>query len=78
MTIDEVRAYAKERGLSEKRITALIDELHPDENGKLSLQESIEACYTINYIADTIENTKAILEAGKAIRNKRRDPNANN
>jgi hypothetical protein len=77
MTIDEVRSYAKERGLSEKRIASLIAELHPDENGKLDFQESIQACYTINYIADTIENTKAMLEAGKANRNKRRDANAN-
>lgn len=77
MTIEEVRNYAKERGLSEKKIEALIAELHPDENGKLDFFESIQACYTINYVADTIENTKAMLEAGKAIRNKRRDSNAN-
>ena len=70
MTIDEVRGYAKERGFSQKKIDELIAELHPDENGKLSPQESIEACYTINYIADTRENIKTLLEAGKAMRNK--------
>lgn len=68
MTIDEVRSYAKERGFSEKKIDELIAELHPDENGKLSPKESIEACYTINYIADTRENIKAMLEAGRSFR----------
>jgi hypothetical protein len=69
MTIEELRAYAEERGLPEKKIAALVAELHPDENGKLSPQESIEACYTLNYIADTRENIKALLEMGRSIRN---------
>lgn len=68
MTIEEVRDYAKERGIPEKRIQALITELHPDENGKLSPVESLQACNTINYIADLRASTKAMLEAGKRAR----------
>ena len=71
MTIDEVRSYAKERGFSEKKTDELIAELHPDETGKLSPIESLQACNTINYIADTKENIKALLEAGRAIRNRK-------
>jgi len=74
MTIDEIRRYAKEMGLSEKRIDALAAELHPDQNGKLRLEESMQAVTTINYVVDLRENTKAILEAGKAIKNKREIP----
>lgn len=70
MTIDEVRSYAKERGFSEKKTDELIAELHPDENGKLSIIESLQACNTINYISDTRENVKKLLKAGRAIRNK--------
>lgn len=77
MTIEEVRDYAKERGIPEKRIAELEAELHPDENGKLSLVESLQACNAINYIADLRASTKAMLEAGKAIKNKRRRSNAN-
>ena len=71
MTIEEIRNHAQERGLPEKRIAALIAELHPDENGKLSLEESVQALATVNYIADTKENIRAILEATKAIRSNR-------
>lgn len=53
-----------------KKIDELIAELHPDENGKLSPLESLQACNTINYIADTRENVKAMLEAGRSMRNK--------
>lgn len=75
MTIEELRIYAKESGLSENKTAELIAELHPDENGKLSLQESIEAYATINYIVDLREGTKAMLEDGKALRNKMRARN---
>lgn len=68
MTIEEVRDYAKERGLSEKGIAELEAELHPDENGKLHPLESLQACNTINYIADLRASTKAMLEAGKRAR----------
>ena len=68
MTIEEVRDYAKERGISEKGIAELVTELHPDENGKLSPIESLQACNTINYIADLRASTKAMLEAGKRAR----------
>ena len=68
MTIEEVRDYAKERGLSEKGIAELEAELHPDENGKLSPIESLQACNTINYIADLRASTKAMLKAGKRAR----------
>lgn len=53
-----------------KKIDELIAELHPDENGKLSPLESLQACNTINYIADTRENIKTLLEAGRSMRNK--------
>ena len=75
MTTDEIRTHAKESGLSENEIAELVAELHPDENGKLSLQESIQACATINYIADLRESTKAMLEAGRAMRNRARIEN---
>ena len=68
MTIDEIRTYAKESGMSENKIAELIAELHPDENGKLSFQESIQAYSTINYIVDLREGTKAMLEAVRAAR----------
>lgn len=71
MTIEEIRRYAKESGFSENKIAELIAELHPDENGKLSLQESIQATTTINYVADLRESTKALLEAGKSLRSKK-------
>lgn len=70
MTIEEVRDYAKERGIPEKRIPALIAELHPDESGKLSPIESLQACNTINYIAETRENVRGVLEATRAMRRK--------
>lgn len=70
MTIEEVRDYAKERGLSEKGIAKLETELHPDENGKLSPLESLQACNTINYIAETRENVRGVLEATRAMRKK--------
>jgi len=70
MTIEEIRRYAKESGFSQNKIAELIAELHPDENGKLSLQESIQATTTINYVADLRESTKAMLEGGKAMRNR--------
>lgn len=68
MTINEVREYAIERGLSEKKIAELVAELHPDENGKLSPVESLQACNTINYIADLRASTKAMIEVGKRAR----------
>ena len=71
MTVEEVRSYAKERGFSERKTNELIAELHPDENGKLSPLESLQACNTINYVAETRENIKTLLEAGRAIRNKK-------
>ena len=70
MTIEEVRDYAKERGLSEKGIAELVTELHPDENGKLSPVESLQACNTINYIAETRETVRSVLESTRAMRKK--------
>ena len=70
MTLDEIRTHAKENGLPQKRIDELIALLHPDETGKLSLEESLQAVATINYISDVREGTKAMLEAVKATRNR--------
>ena len=70
MTIKEVRDYAKERGIPEKRIAELESELHPDESGKLSPIESLMACNTINCIAEARENVRGALEAVRAMRKK--------
>jgi hypothetical protein len=70
MTIEEIRSYAKESGFSENKIAELIAELHPDENGKLSLQESIQATATIDYVVELRKSTKAMLEAVRAERNR--------
>ena len=70
MTVDDIRAHAKENGLPQKRIDELIALLHPDETGKLSLEESLQAVATINYIADVRASTKTMLEAVKATRNR--------
>ena len=69
MTINEIREYAKERGLPEKRTELLISELHPDNNGKLDTIEAMQAVNTINYIVATRENTRTLLEAVKRDRN---------
>lgn len=71
MTIEEIRNHEKEKGLSEKKIAALIAELHPDENGKLSLEESAQALVTVNHIADTVEHIRNVLDATNASRSKR-------
>ena len=70
MTIEEIRKYAKESGLPPKRIDALVAELHPNEKGELSLEESAQAYATVNYIAETKENISAVLEETKATRQK--------
>ena len=70
MTVEELCAYAKEQGLPQKKIDMLLAELHPNENGELSPQESLEATMTVNYIVDLRENTRMLLEEGKAFRNK--------
>lgn len=68
MTIEELRTYAKEMGLSEKRIDALISELHPDNSGKLTPIESMEAIAAINYIAETKDNIRAMLKSTREAR----------
>ena len=71
MTIEGIRNYAKEKGLSEKKTNELIAELHPDENGELSLEESAQAFLTVNHIADTINDIRSAIEATKTMRNQR-------
>jgi hypothetical protein len=71
MNIEEVIKYAKERGLSEKMIALLVASLHPDENGKLSLEESIQVPLAIDYHIATKEHCKRILEQVKSMRAKR-------
>ena len=71
MTVEEVRKYAKEQGVSENLIDRLVAELHPDENGKLSIEESIQACYSINCHTETKEFAKWSVEQVKAMRSKR-------
>lgn len=71
MTIEEVRSYAKERGIPEKRVEVLVAELHPDENGKLSTEESIEAVAAIDYVSRLREDTLRMIEEVRAIRKQR-------
>lgn len=71
MTIEEVCTYARENHLPQRKIDELLAELHPNEAGELSLEESIQSVATINYIVDTRENIKALLQAGRELRNKR-------
>lgn len=70
MNIEEIREYAKENGLSEKRIEALINELHPDEKGELNTMEAMEAMAAINFALRTKENVRTIVEAVRADRNR--------
>jgi hypothetical protein len=71
MTIEEVRSYAKERGIPEKRVEVLVAELHPDENGKLSTEESIEAVAAIDYVSRLREDTLRMIEEVRALRKQR-------
>lgn len=71
MTIEEIRNHAKEKGVSEKRIDALIAELHPGENGELSDEESAQALVAIKYHVVSKEYVRSALETTKAIRNRR-------
>ena len=68
MTIEEVRDYAKGCRIPQKRIAELIAELHPDERGNLSLEESLAAIHAIRCAAHSRECTEAMLKAGKRAR----------
>lgn len=68
MTIEEVRDYAKGCRIPAKRIADLIAELHPDERGNLSLEESLAAIHAIRCAAHSRECTEAMLKAGKRAR----------
>lgn len=70
MNIEEIREYAKESGIPEKRIEVLINELHPDEKGDLSIMEAMEAVAAINFALRTKENVRTIVEAVRADRNR--------
>ena len=63
MTIEDIRKYAKEKGIPEKRVEVLIAELHPDENGNLNPVEALQAFNTIDYSVAVRENTRDILNA---------------
>ena len=71
MTIDEIINYANEKGISPKKIDQLVEELHPNENGELSIEESAQAIFAINYHIETKEYIREVLETTKAIRRKR-------
>lgn len=68
MTIEEIRNYAKESGLPEKRIEELVKLLHPDENGKLDTTETMDAMLAIAEIARARECTKKLVELGRTQR----------
>lgn len=72
MNIEEVRKYAEENGMSEKKVALLVAELHPDESGKLSIEESSQAILAINYHAETKEFVKYCLEQVKRMRTERK------
>ena len=71
MKITEIINYANEKGVSPKKIDALIAELHPNENGELSIEESTQAFFAIDYHIATIENIRSVLKATKKMRNQR-------
>lgn len=68
MTIEEARDYAKGCHIPQKRIDALIAELHPDERGNLSLEESMEAIKAIRIAANNMDGIRTMLKAGKRAR----------
>lgn len=71
MTIDEIINYAKEKGISPKKIDQLVAELHPNENGELSTEESAQAVFAINYHIESIAYMREVLEVTREIRRKR-------
>lgn len=68
MNIEEIREYAKESGLPEKRIAEFVALLHPDENGKLDTAEAIRAMVTITEAVRARECTRKLVELGRAHR----------
>ena len=71
MTIEEIRNYAKEMGIPEKRIEVLVAELHPDKNGELSTAEALDARIAIDYVARLRNDTRVIVERVRALRKQR-------
>jgi len=68
MTIEKVISYAREKGLPERTINALIAQLHPDKNGNLRPDEYFPAVAAICNTADSIEATRFFLEEGRKAR----------
>lgn len=73
MTIEEIRSYARESGISEEKIELLVRELHPDENGKLRPEEALEARAIVDYVVRLRESTRANIEAVRALRKRERN-----
>lgn len=71
MTIEEVRSIAKQKGMNPPRVDALVSELHPDENGKLSIEESAKAMASINIFVESMSFIRFALDSTKAIRERR-------
>lgn len=76
MTIDEIINYAKEKAISPKKIDQLVAELHPNENGELSVEESAQAIFAINYHIESIAYMREVLETTRKIRSKRNNTEA--
>lgn len=68
MNIERIRNYAKESGLSEKRIAELVKLLHPTENGELDTAEAMCAMVTVAEIARARECTRKLVESVRAHR----------
>ena len=71
MTIEEIINYAKEKRISPQKIDALVAELHPNESGELSIEESVQAVFAIDYHVETKEYIREVLETTREIRRKR-------
>lgn len=63
MNIERIKEYAKESGLSEKRIRELVNLLHPNENGELDIMEAMEATAAVAEVVRARELTKRLVES---------------
>lgn len=68
MNIEKIKEYAREKGIPEKRIPLLINELHPDPDGKVSLEEYTEAVAAVNFVVHTKEYAQYFTDAVRASR----------
>lgn len=65
MTLDQVRKYATDLSLPDEFISALIADLHPDKNGKLSREEFYPALKALLSAAERWESVRQLIEERK-------------